>query len=89
MSGYRLGVDIGGTFTDIVLLSDRGSVFGRAPEAHDLSVLRASRLRSHGGLHETTVPFISNRRLKPELAARSDGIRNADAFAIATDGLIP
>ena len=29
MSGYRIGVDIGGTFTDIVLLDDGGSVISK------------------------------------------------------------
>ena len=29
MSGYRIGVDIGGTFTDIVLLDDEGNVVSR------------------------------------------------------------
>jgi len=72
---------------DIVLLSDRGSVFGRAPGAHDLSVLSGSRLRSHGGQHEVTVPFASNRRLTPEVEARSATLRTADAFPVAMDGL--
>ncbi len=72
---------------DIVLLSDRGSVLGRAPGAHDLSVLSASRLRSHGGLHEVTVPFASNRRLTPDVESRAASLRTADAFPVATDGL--
>ncbi len=84
-AAYELPTDRIG---DIVLLSDKGSVFGRVPAAHDLSVLRASRLRSHGGLHETTVPLISNRRLEPELAARTDRLRNADAFDIALNRLV-
>ena len=29
MAGYRLGVDIGGTFTDIVLLSNDGALFNK------------------------------------------------------------
>ncbi len=29
MSGYRLGVDIGGTFTDIVLLSEDGALHSK------------------------------------------------------------
>jgi len=72
---------------DIVLLSDRGSVLGRAPGAHDLSVLSASRLRSHGGLHEVPVPLASNRRLTPEVEARAATLRNADAFPVAMNGL--
>ncbi len=74
---------------DIVFLSDRGSVLGRSPQAHDLSVLRASRLRSHGGLHEVTVPFASNRPLSSEVASRAATLRNADAFPVATNGLQP
>ncbi len=74
---------------DIVVLSDRGSVLGRSPQAHDLSVLRASRLRSHGGLHEVTVPFAANRPLSSEVAARAATLRNADAFAVAMRGLRP
>ena len=27
MSGFRVGVDIGGTFTDIVFLNDRGELY--------------------------------------------------------------
>ena len=74
---------------DIVVLSDRGSVLGRSPGAHDLSVLSGSRLRSHGGRHEVTVPLASNRRLRPEVQARADTLRNADAFPVALDGLQP
>ncbi len=29
MSGYRLGIDIGGTFTDIVLLSEDGAIYSK------------------------------------------------------------
>lgn len=29
MSAYRLGVDIGGTFTDIILLGDDGAIYSR------------------------------------------------------------
>ena len=34
MSTYRLGVDIGGTFTDIVFLADDGSVITRKVSSH-------------------------------------------------------
>ncbi len=83
-SKYELPADRIG---DVVVLSDRGSVLGRAPGAHDLSVLSASRLRSHGGLHEVTVPLASNRRLTPDVSARAATLRNADAFPIALNGL--
>jgi N-methylhydantoinase A/oxoprolinase/acetone carboxylase beta subunit len=37
MSGYRIGVDVGGTFTDVVLATDEGTVRGKADTtAYDL-----------------------------------------------------
>ena len=42
MSGFRLGVDIGGTFTDIVLLGEDGSLFARkllsTPDDYSLAI---------------------------------------------------
>ncbi len=67
---------------DLVLLSAETTVFGRRPEAHDLSQLHGARLRSHGGLHEATVPLLINRPLPAAAAARAGNLRNADAFAI-------
>lgn len=72
---------------DIVVLSDSRTVLGRRHGAHDLLQLRGSRLRSHGGPHEATVPFLVNRRLKPGFARRADQLRNADAFSIGTEGI--
>jgi phosphonoacetate hydrolase len=42
---------------DLIVLADAHTVLGRSRGAHDLSALRGT-LRSHGGLHECTVPFI-------------------------------
>ena len=42
---------------DIVVLADGATVLGRSREVHDLSALHGT-LRSHGGLHEQTVPLI-------------------------------
>ncbi|HEX3974703.1 MAG TPA: alkaline phosphatase family protein [Solirubrobacteraceae bacterium] len=42
---------------DLIVLADAHTVLGRSREAHDLSALHGT-LRSHGGLHERTVPFI-------------------------------
>ena len=50
---------------DLVVLGDRITVLGKSPEHHDLSGLDRP-LRSHGGLHERTVPLLINRPLSPE-----------------------
>lgn len=42
---------------DLVVLADGATVLGRSRAAHDLSALHGT-LRSHGGLHERTVPLI-------------------------------
>ncbi len=42
---------------DLIVLADAHTVLGRSREAHDLSALHGT-LRSHGGLHERTVPLI-------------------------------
>ncbi len=74
---------------DLVVLSDRGTVLGRTPDWHDLSSVSEG-LRSHGGLHEATVPFIVNRPLVEESAATlADGkMRNYDLFHVLCDGVV-
>ena len=47
---------------DLVVLADASTVLGKSRAAHDLSQLRG-RLRSHGGLHERSVPIILSRAL--------------------------
>jgi phosphonoacetate hydrolase len=42
---------------DLIVLADGRTVLGRSREAHDLGALHGT-LRSHGGLHERTVPLI-------------------------------
>ena len=61
---------------DLVVLGDRHTVLGRSPEHHDLSGLDRP-LRSHGGLHERTVPLMINRPLPPE---RLEGAGSHDLF---------
>jgi phosphonoacetate hydrolase len=74
---------------DLVVLSDRNTTLGRTPEWHDLSAVRTG-LRSHGGLHESTVPFALNRDLTASYAARlrSGTIRNFDLFDFLFNGTI-
>ncbi len=42
---------------DLIVLADGRTVLGRSRQVHDLSALHGP-LRSHGGLHERTVPLI-------------------------------
>ena len=73
---------------DLFVLADRDTVVGRTPEWHDLAVVKTG-LRSHGGLHEATVPMIVNRPLKPEYADRlaSGQVRNFDLFDMICNGI--
>jgi phosphonoacetate hydrolase len=48
---------------DLIVLSSRSVVLGKHEEEHDLSHVERG-LRSHGGLHEVSVPLILNRRLE-------------------------
>jgi phosphonoacetate hydrolase len=72
---------------DLVVLADRGTVLGRTPEWHDLSVV-AQGLRSHGGRHEAEVPLIVNRPLKEEYRQRLEAgeVRNFDLFDLLCNG---
>lgn len=62
---------------DMVVIAEKDTVFGKKKENHDLSVLKGP-LRSHGGLTETTVPFIINGTVKKDSQSRS--IKNWQLF---------
>jgi phosphonoacetate hydrolase len=71
---------------DVVVVSDRHTVLGKAPEDHDLSLLHGG-LRSHGGLAEQEVPFVLNTPLTPPYRQRaSESLRNFDIFDFALNG---
>lgn len=82
---YQLPADRIG---DLVVLADRHTVLGRTPEWHDLKDV-TSGLRSHGGVHESTVPFIVNRPLTADSAARlaAGHMRNFDLFHVLCNGV--
>jgi phosphonoacetate hydrolase len=54
---------------DLIVLADAHTVLGRSRDAHDLSALHGA-LRSHGGLHEQTVPIVL---CQPPAAGALDG----------------
>jgi phosphonoacetate hydrolase len=61
---------------DLIVLADGETVIGKSAAAHDLSALHGT-LRSHGGLHERTVPLIVTHPLR-ESALRGRDLRNRD-----------
>jgi phosphonoacetate hydrolase len=61
---------------DLVVLADGSTVLGKSPAAHDLSSLDGA-LRSHGGLHERTVPLIVCHPLSDGHAG-TGGLHNRD-----------
>ena len=68
---------------DIICMSSKNSTIGSAEKAHDLSKLKEP-LRSHGGLHEREVPFISNKKIN--LTDAKVKLNNYDAFYYAISG---
>jgi len=72
---------------DLVVLADESTTLGRRPSWHDLSVVESG-LRSHGGLHEQSVPFVFNRPLLPAYAEKlaTGGANNYDLFDFACNG---
>ncbi len=68
---------------DIICMSSKNSTIGSAEKAHDLSKLKEP-LRSHGGLHEREVPFISNKKIN--LNDANVKLNNYDAFYYAISG---
>jgi phosphonoacetate hydrolase len=71
---------------DLVVISGRDVVLGRAPEYHDLKAL-AGGLRSHGGRYEEMVPFILSEPLKKEFVVKAAGDpRNFDIFDFTING---
>ena len=68
---------------DIICMSSKHMTIGSSESAHDLSKLKEP-LRSHGGLHEREVPFISNKKIKS--FESNDKLNNYDAFYYAIAG---
>jgi phosphonoacetate hydrolase len=70
---------------DFAVFADRHTVIGARREDHDLRQLAGHRLRSHGGLGEQKVPFLSSRPLNAAYRRRAiDGtLHNYDIFDFA------
>lgn len=70
---------------DLIVLADATTVLGKSRAAHDLSALHGA-LRSHGGLHERSVPMIVTHPLRPG-ALRGRDLRNRDLHDLLLNGL--
>ena len=70
---------------DIICMSSEFVTIGSCEDKHNLSGLNEP-LRSHGGLHEREVPFISN--LKLQNLDTSKQLYNYDAFYYAINGAL-
>ncbi len=73
---------------DVVVISDADTCIGMTPGKHDMRGLAGHRLRTHGGLTESKVPFILNRPLHEDYAARAarGGLKNYHVFDFAING---
>jgi phosphonoacetate hydrolase len=74
---------------DVVVIGAADTCIGAAEADHDLSGLRGHRLRTHGAVAERRVPFVLNRPLTPEYAARAarGGLRSYQLFDFAINGV--
>jgi len=73
---------------DVAVIADAATALGGAQSRHDLSGLAGHRLRSHGGVSESRVPFILSAPLNPAYAARAarGNIRSFEIFDYAING---
>lgn len=81
LPGERIG--------ELVVLSDEHTVIGRSKDWHDLDKVKSG-LRSHGGIHESVVPMIFNRKLTPEYESKlaSGDARNFNIYDFLLNGTV-
>lgn len=74
---------------DVTVISRVDTCIGAAEVDHDLSGLKGYRLRTHGGISESKVPFILNYPLRAEYAARAEAgpLRSRHLFDFAINGV--
>ncbi|MCH9674936.1 MAG: phosphonoacetate hydrolase [Gammaproteobacteria bacterium] len=73
---------------DILVISDTNTCIGARASDHDLSGLEGHRLRTHGGLSESKVPFILSHRLNDAYWSKAAGgmLRSHQLFEFAING---
>ena len=69
-------------------MGDEGTVIGGREVDHDLSALRARRLRTYGSIWEANVPFVISEPLTDQYAERgaASGLQGHEIFDFAING---
>lgn len=75
---------------DVAVIAREHACIGSSRAAHDLSGLQGHRLRTHGGISETKVPFILNRPLDDAYKAKAAGmpLKSFQIFDFAINGTL-
>ncbi len=73
---------------DLVVVSEAGTCLGAAEADHDLEGLKGHRLRTHGGVSESLVPFIVSEPLNDVYRAKAAGrrLRSHNLFEYVING---
>jgi phosphonoacetate hydrolase len=73
---------------DVAVIARQDVCIGSSRAAHDLTGLKGHRLRTHGGVTETAVPFIVNRPLNDayKLKAAAQTLKSYQIFDFAING---
>ena len=75
---------------DVAVVARHDVCIGGSASAHDLTGLKGHRLRTHGGVSETKVPFIFNRPLNQayRIRAASESLKSWQIFDFAINGTL-
>jgi len=75
---------------DLAVVADKKTVIGGSEKDHNLSALKGKRLRTHGSLHEATVPFILSEPLNNIYLerAKEKTLRSREIFDYALNGTV-
>ena len=75
---------------DLAVVADKRTVIGGSEKDHDLSALKGKRLRTHGSLHESRVPFILSEPLNDKYSnrAKDSTLRSREIFEYALNGTV-
>ena len=75
---------------DVAVVARQDVCIGSSASAHDLTGLKGHRLRTHGGVSETKVPFIVNRPLNDAYKVKAAGqtLKSYQIFDFAINGTV-
>ena len=75
---------------DVAVVARQDVCIGSSAKSHDLSGLKGHRLRTHGGVSETQVPFILNRPLSDAYKLKAVGgtLKSYQIFDFAINGTV-